>query len=59
MNLQANFSTPCFNQFCRFWRFVNFVPCRQPTQPQRHLAQVLVVLLCVFLPTQHPEHRAH
>jgi len=26
MNLQANFSTPCFNQFCRYlintWRFV-------------------------------------
>jgi len=52
-NLTANCLTACFKSvllvFDQYLLICDFLLFNMPSQHERHLAQILVVLLCVFL----------
>jgi len=54
MDLIANCSTPCHNLFCwEFYQYLlicDYLASQQPSEPQMHLGQAMVVLLYFCLP---------
>jgi len=54
MDLIANCSTPCHNLFCcdfhQYLVIYDFLAFQQPSQPQRHMGQAMVVPLYFCLP---------